>query len=125
MYQKRESPAAVAAARGAKVLLPDGNDTKHNAGAAGKQRGRRQRNVAFADWIQGDEPCRLGLYDENVARIRRCMAKPEARGVTSIDGLIDSLKFLKKPFYSGDDQGWRRLELTARSLWWAYRGRVP
>jgi hypothetical protein len=123
MQQKRESPGAVGAARGAGVSAL--SHTNRHSGPGRRAQARKARTTTFSDWMQTDAPGQFGLYDESVARIRRCMARPEMRGVTSIDGLIDSLRWLRKPFYSTDPLAWKRFELAARALWWAYRGRVP
>jgi len=131
MISKEKAPApVVGTVRGASVCAPDGSDAKHTTPAAKAQhatdghRGRR-RKLCFSEWMQTEAPHGLGLHNETVHRIARCMAAPEMRGVTSLDGLIDSLRWLRKPFYSTDPLAWKRFEFAARALWWAYRGRVP
>jgi hypothetical protein len=75
--------------------------------------------------MQTDAPDALGLDPSTVARIRRAMVPPEMRGISTTDGLLTSLGWLRKPFYAGNDLGWQRFMLAARYLYLAFRGRAP
>jgi hypothetical protein len=83
---------------------------------------RQGRPRTFADWMLTEAPDALGLDSEVVARIRRAMAPAEMRGVSTITGLLTSLRFLR-PFYD-DDLAWGRFVLAARYLYLTYRGRT-
>lgn len=52
------------------------------------------------------------------------MSRPEMGGISSLDGLIKSLSWLRKPFYH-DDLAWQRFLLTARYLWLVFKGKAP
>jgi hypothetical protein len=82
----------------------------------------RLKPKTFAEWAQSPAPHQLGLEPDAVARIARAMAQPEMRGISTLDGLVDGLKWLRI-FYE-DDLAWKRFLLSARYLWLAYRGRA-
>ena len=84
----------------------------------------RPRKQTFADFCQTDAVNQLGLDPDAVARIRRAMFRPEMSGISSLEGLVASLKFLRRPFYHDDDLAWRRFLLTARYLWLVFKGKV-
>jgi hypothetical protein len=111
MQQTNKRPGAASPARRASVLKPQGNKAQHKARA-----GRRQP-ATFADWCQTDGVNQLGLEPDAVARICRVTSRPEMGGISTLDGLIKSLSWLRKPFYHDDDFSWQRFTLTARFLW--------
>jgi hypothetical protein len=82
----------------------------------------RLKPKTFAEWAQSPAPHQLGLEHDAVARIARAMARPEMRGISSLEGLVDGLKWLRV-FYA-DDLAWKRFLLAARCLWLRYKGKI-
>jgi hypothetical protein len=77
----------------------------------------------FAGWCQTDAPTRLGLSEEDVARVRRLMSRPEMHGVTSMQALLVTLQPLRALY--PDDLSWQRFTLAARYLWLRYKNKAP
>jgi hypothetical protein len=123
MQRANKNPGAADAARGAGVPIPSGG--KHRAAAARRQPGRRRAARTFAAWCRTDAPHRLGLDPDTVARILRAMSRPEMQGVSTLDGLVGALQWLRRPFYFDDPLAWQRFTLAARTMWLAHRGRLP
>jgi hypothetical protein len=87
-----------------------------------KPQAARTRIKTFAAWCQTPAPHELGLDPDVVARLVRAMSRPEMHGISTLDGLINALKWLRT-FY-GDELAWQRFTLAARYMWLAYKGRA-
>jgi hypothetical protein len=121
--QKPGCPRAVVAAAGAGVGKAVSEQAKPTSQKNFTQSSRRTRIKTFAQWCQTSGPHGLGLEPEVVARIVRAMLRPEMRGISTLDGLINALKWLRT-FYGDDELAWSRFLLAARYLWLTYRGRA-
>jgi hypothetical protein len=53
------------------------------------------------------------------------MARPEMHAVSTITGLNAALQWLRQPFYGDDALAWQRFMLTARCMWFAFKGKLP
>jgi hypothetical protein len=80
---------------------------------------------SFAEWCGTYQPRRLGLEPEYVAQICKHMQRgPEMRAIRSGAGLIRYLK-LHRSWLFWTEQLWARFELTAMSMWDAYKEDRP
>jgi hypothetical protein len=120
MQQTNKRPGAGGTARGASLLLPGGSSAKRRAKATAGQAA-----ATFAAWCQTPAPHALGLDPVNVGRVVRMMSAPEMRALNTITSLDRNLKLRRASFLLDDALAFERLVLTARCMWFAFRGKVP
>jgi hypothetical protein len=95
MNQTPDGPRAVRAAAGAGVGKAKGGGAKPTSRRNNLQSARRTRIKTFAQWCQTQAPHELGLDPDVVSRIVRAMSRPEMRGISTLDGLLHALRWLK------------------------------